>query len=290
MKRKALGRGLSALLSDLPEEVAPEKPYQELPVDRIDENEFQPRQAFDDAGLDGLAQSIKLHGVLQPVLVRQSPVNPDRFELIAGERRLRACRMAGLERIPAVLVAAEDLQSLELALVENLQRADLNPIDESLAYEHLVKSFHLTQDTVAQRVGKSREAVANSLRLLTLPEEVQEMVRSGALSAGHARALVGVSPSTRLLSLARKIVSDKLSVRDAERLVSSGKPRKQSTQRSERSSDPYLDNLEALFQDRLQTRVRIVRSKSGKGKIEIEFYDNTQLNSLMERLQISPDG
>ncbi len=270
--------------------MATEKPYQELPVDRIDENEFQPRQAFDDAGLEGLAQSIKLHGVLQPVLVRQSPVNPDRFELIAGERRLRACRMAGLDRLPAVLVAAEDLQSLELALVENLQRADLNPIDESLAYEHLVKSFHLTQDTVAQRVGKSREAVANSLRLLTLPEEVQDMVRSGALSAGHARALVGVSPGTRLLSLARKIVSDKLSVRETERLVSSGKPRKQSTQRSERSSDPYLDNLEALFQDRLQTRVRIVRSKSGKGKIEIEFYDNTQLNSLMERLQISPDG
>ncbi len=265
------------------------KPYQELPVDRIDENEFQPRQAFDDASLEGLAQSIKLHGILQPILVRPSPIEPERFELIAGERRLRAARIAGMDTIPAVTIAAKDLQSLELALVENLQRTDLNPIDEALAYEHLVKSFHLTQDTVAQRVAKSREAIANSLRLLSLPDEIQNLVRSGSLSAGHARALVGVTPPSRQISLAHKAVNDNLSVRAVEQLVASAKQRTSPKPRADRRSDPYLQNLEALFQDRLQTRVRIVRSKSGKGKIEIEFYDNTQLNSLMERLRISPD-
>ena len=203
---------------------------------------------------------------------------------------MRAARLAGLDRIPVIVVDAEDLHSLELALVENLQRADLNAIEEARAYEHLVKSFNLTQETVAQRVGKSREAISNSLRLLNLPDKVQDLVRQGTLTAGHARALVGVSPSNRAVSLALRIVRDGLSVREVERLVASEKPAPGPKKRAERPTDPYLRNLESLFEDRLQTKVRIIRSRSGKGRIEIDFYDNSQLNSLLERLHIRLDS
>lgn len=290
MKRKALGRGLSALLPDLPEEIPAETPYQELSLDEIIENDFQPRESFDEESLDALAESIRQHGILQPILVRRDPVERDRFQLIAGERRLRAARLAGLKSIPAISVAAEDLHSLELSLVENLQRADLNPIEEAQAYAHLVKSFNLTQETIAERVGRSREAITNSLRILSLPEQIQDLVRQKVLTAGHARALVGVSPPSRAISLARRIVRDGLSVREVERLVASEKPAAGTKKRPEQRRDPYLRNLEALLENRLQTKVRLIRNKSGKGRMEIEFYDNSQLNSLLERLNIRLDA
>jgi len=293
MKRKSLGRGLSALLSELPEETAARVRFQELSLDWINENDYQPREYFDEESLADLAASIKLHGILQPVLVRPDPVDPDRFQLIAGERRLRACRMLNLETIPAVIIAAEDLHTLELALVENLQRTDLNPIEEAHAYSDLIKSFNLTQETVAQRVGKSRESIANSLRLLILPESIQEMIRRNDLTAGHARALVGIAPESKALSLARRIVSEKLSVRDVERLAASEKASaepKSAVKQAEPHHDPYLRNLEALLQEHLQTKARIIRNKSGKGRIEIEFYDNSQLTSLLEKMRIRFEG
>ncbi|HQO35731.1 MAG TPA: ParB/RepB/Spo0J family partition protein [bacterium] len=277
----------------MPEETAARVRFQELSPDWINENDYQPREFFDEESLADLAASIKLHGILQPILVRPDPVDPDRFQLIAGERRLRACRMLNLETIPSVIIAAEDLHTLELALVENLQRANLNPIEEAHAYSELIKSFNLTQETVAQRVGKSRESVTNSLRLLNLPESIQELIRSNELTAGHARALVGLVPESKALSLARRIVSDSLSVRDVERLVASEKAPSQSksaVKQVEPHHDPYLRNLEALLQEHLQTKARIIRNKNGKGRIEIEFYDNSQLTSLFEKMRIRFEG
>jgi len=277
----------------MPEETAARVRFQELSPDWINENDYQPREFFDEESLADLAASIKLHGILQPILVRPDPVDPDRFQLIAGERRLRACRMLNLETIPSVIIAAEDLHTLELALVENLQRANLNPIEEAHAYSELIKSFNLTQETVAQRVGKSRESVTNSLRLLNLPESIQELIRSNELTAGHARALVGLVPESKALSLARRIVIDSLSVRDVERLVASEKAPSQSksaVKQVEPHHDPYLRNLEALLQEHLQTKARIIRNKNGKGRIEIEFYDNSQLTSLFEKMRIRFEG
>src|SRR5688572_7687060 len=215
MTRKALGRGLGALLSAEGTATATED-ANEIPIDLIDPSALQPRMVFDDAKLDELARSISANGVVQPLLVRRKGA---RYELIAGERRWRAAQLAGLTRIPAVLRNVSDDKVLELALIENIQREDLNPIEEARAYRKLIDTLGLTQETVAERVGRDRSYVTNYLRLLKLPDDLQELLQVGRLSTGHARALLGTDQADIQRRLARKIIEQDLSVRATERLV-----------------------------------------------------------------------
>ena len=214
--QKGLGRGLGALLGDFEESVSENSPYQLLPIHRVEPKADQPRQDFDEEELQALSESIAVHGVIQPLTVRE--LNSGYYQIIAGERRWRAARMAGLTEIPAVIVEADDKKAMELALIENLQRQDLNPMEEALGYQTLIQDYGMTQEETASRVGKSRPAVANALRLLALPEDVTEMLRSGKLTAGHARAVLSIKSEKKQLDAARKISALGLSVRQAELL------------------------------------------------------------------------
>ncbi len=279
-----LGRGLSALISDSPSpgDGVHSASYLELPLDAISVNPYQPRDKFDQASLNVLTESIRAVGVLQPVLVR--PSTDGSYELIAGERRCRAARQAGLERIPAVVRTAEDAESLEQALLENLHREDLNAIEEAAACQQLMDEFGFTQETVAKRLGRSRSAVANSVRLLQLPDEVKAMVVTGALSAGHARALLGVANEKRLVKLAKKAVADGLTVRMVEEaargVASAGNRAKQSAQRpSGADRGAAVLELEGLLSDHLDTKVDVTLGK-GQGKLVIQFADLDDLERI----------
>lgn len=279
-----LGRGLSALISDSPSsnDGALASTYLELPLDAISVNPYQPRDKFDQAALNVLTESIREVGVLQPVLVR--PCSEGKYELIAGERRCRAARQAGLERIPAVVRSAEDADALEQALLENLHREDLNPIEEATACQQLIEEFGFTQETVAKRLGRSRSAVANTVRLLQLPGEVRAMVVDGSLSSGHARALLGMSSENRLVKLAKKAVSDGLTVRMVEEAVRSEAPTaKRAKQPKERPSiadrGAAVLELESLLSDHLSTKVDVTLGK-GQGKVVIQFADLDDLERI----------
>jgi len=284
MTRKALGRGLGALLSAEGTATATED-SSEIPIDLIDPSTLQPRIVFDDAKLDELAQSIRANGVVQPLLLRRKGA---RYELIAGERRWRAAQRAGLTRIPAVLRNVSDDKVLELALIENIQREDLTPIEEARAYKKLIETLGLTQETVAERVGRDRSYVTNYLRLLKLPDDLQELLQVGRLSAGHARALLGADQVDVQRRLARKIIEQDLSVRATERLV------KQTTEaRSARRSvttkpqevDANIRAAENKLRRRFGTQVRIVQSAGGQtGRIELEFYNQGDLDRLYNLL------
>jgi ParB family chromosome partitioning protein len=283
--RKALGRGLEALL---PGAGAPPAGLLHLPVDAIGPNPDQPRRRFAPEPLAELAESIRAHGLLQPVVVRRVA---GAFELIAGERRLRAARMAGLAEIPAVVHDGDERDRMELALIENLQREDLSPLEEAEAYRRLLDEHGLTQDDLARRVGKSRPAIANALRLLGLPEEVKARLRSGEISAGHARAILSVPGVESQVELAREIVMEKLPKSAAERAAAvrrgrSGTARPRGTARAAAPSDP---NWRAVADDltrRLGTRVRLTRKARG-GTIEIEFYSDAELDRLVDELRRS---
>lgn len=271
-RRSGLGRGLGAILPDASVDApAPPGALQDLPVERIRPNRYQPRAVFDDDAIAALAASIEQLGVLQPVLVRPTE---DGFELIAGERRWRAAQVAGLTTIPAVVRTIDDDTSLEQALVENLHRQDLNPLEEAAGYQQLVDDFSMTQEQVAARVGKSRSAVANTIRLLLLPESVQAMLIDGRLSAGHARALLACEDEQEQLSLAERVVTEELSVRQTEDAV-----RRLVAARFAEPGDPpppgstrpaALLELEELLCDLLDTRVQ-VNLGSKRGKLVIEF-------------------
>jgi ParB family chromosome partitioning protein len=277
MHRKALGRGLEALIPGATEG-APDRTSgaQMLPLEEIGPNPFQPRTRFDDAALQELAASIKASGVLQPVLVRR---HADSFQLVAGERRLRAAQIAGLEKIPAVLKQVDDRQMMELALIENVQREDLNPIDEAKAYKALVTTVGLTHEQLSERIGKQRSSISNALRLLTLPVEVQDMVSRGTLSAGHARALLGLASSGDQLAAARYVVAKGFSVRRTEAFVNrrARKPHKK----------PIINKIgeftewETKLQQRFSTKVRITAGSKG-GAVEFEYYGNDDLERLFE--------
>ena len=214
--QKGLGKGLGALLGDFDDTPQEKTPYQLLPLHKVEPNRSQPRQDFDEEELEALAESIRTHGVIQPLTVRA--LDSGYYQIIAGERRWRASRLAGLSEIPAVVIEADDKKAMELALIENLQRQDLNPVEEALGYQSLMTDYGMTQEETSQRVGKSRSAVANALRLLNLSDELLEKVRSGALSAGHARAVLSISTEKRRLEAAQKIIALGLSVRQAELL------------------------------------------------------------------------
>jgi ParB family chromosome partitioning protein len=273
-KRKPLGRGLSALIPQVAPSPAPER---WLPIAEIAPNPWQPRTRFDDETLTELVASIREQGVIQPLLVRRGK---NGWELVAGERRLRAARLAGLDSVPVVVRDLDDRQALEIALVENLQRQDLDPLEEASAYERLMRDFGLTQEEIAQRVGKSRPAVANTLRLLQLPEPVREELRRGSLSAGHARALLALSSPSEQIALAREAVRRRLSVRSLEaRIQARNRPRPRPPR-----SDVHVAELESTLSRSLATRVRIAGSAQ-RGRISIEYYSAEELERLVRRLK-----
>jgi len=281
-KRKGLGRGLSALL---PREAAPQGVHT-LPVSQLRPNRFQPRNRFDDAGLDELAASIKVQGLLQPIVV--TPLDSTTYSIIAGERRWRAAQRAGLATVPVVIrTIGDDRELVELALVENLQRTDLNAVEEAEAYRTLSEEFELSHDRIAERVGKSRAAVTNALRLLRLPAEVQDLMRAGRLSAGQARALLQLDDEAAIVRLAARAVADGLSARALEALASgSGKGRKI---RAKPAAEPNAAAAAERLTQRLQTRVEIERRGSG-GSIRIRFHSEEELMRLYDLLMARGGG
>lgn len=278
MPRKALGRGLSSLIREV--ETTPPAGLDTIAVDAIEPNPLQPRQTFPEESLRELADSIRASGVVQPILVRRAKAAEGRFQLIAGERRWRAARLAGLEHVPAVLRDLDDRQALELALTENLLRQDLNPLEVARAYEGLQRTFSMSHEEIAEHLGVSRSAITNTLRLLRLPPQVQEMLSNGQISAGHARALAGIEDTRQIVKLAKLIVSKGLSVRQTEELVA-GPPARpaDSGQKQAPRVDPNVRAAVLELERALGTRVRITGS-SQKGKIEIRFFSADDLNRL----------
>ena len=275
-KRKALGRGLGTLLPSVPAGVT-EKSLLDVPLDQIVPNKHQPRSNFDPDKLRELAQSIRANGVVQPVIVRKAGGH---YQLIAGERRWRAAREAGLKTIPAVLKDVSEYKTLELALIENIQRADLNPIEEATAYSSLIEDFQLTQEEVAQRVGKDRSSIANYIRLLKLPEKVKDKIEKTELSMGHARALISLTRAQDQVELAERIVSQQLNVRQVEELIRHWKSAGKKTKKPESAQaarDPNVKAAEGRLQEHFGTRVSIHQAETGKGKIEIHFENMDDL-------------
>ncbi len=281
MSAKGLGRGLGALMGDLTaEEPASKSPYQLLPLHKVEPNPNQPRQDFDPEQLEALARSIGEHGVMQPLTVR--PLPNGYYQIIAGERRWRAARMAELKEIPAVIMEADDKKTMELALIENLQRQDLNPVEEALGYQSLISDYGLTQEEAASRVGKSRPAVTNALRLLQLTPEILEMVRNGSLSAGHARAVLSLKSPQKQQQAAQKIVALGLSVRQAE-LLCKNMEREPAPQKPVSLAVDYVAECEKNLSRHLGRGVKIVNGKR-KGRFELEFYGQEDLQKLLDAL------
>jgi len=278
-KRPALGRGLSALIPDAPATpmVSAERAF-DVDLDLLQPNKFQPRTQMDDGRIEDLAKSIRAHGIIQPIVVRRAG---DRYEIIAGERRWRASQRAGLLKVPVVVRELADDGLLAAALIENIQREDLNPMEEAHAYRRLVDDFHLTQEQVAESVGKDRSSIANFLRLLKLPAEVRESLAGGGLSMGHARALAGVSDQALLLRLARDVIAKQLSVRDTEALIK--KATVAPTEKVASEKDVHTRAAEDRLRFVLGTRVRIARRGKG-GRIEIDFASEDELHRLFEAL------
>ena len=273
----ALGRGLSSLI---PQRATSAAAIVEVPLARIAPNPYQPRHRIDDAVLEELAASIREHGVLQPVLVTETL---DGYQLVAGERRVRAARLVGLERIPALVRQLADRAQLEVALVENVQRADLDPIDEALAYRQLIEEFGLTQEHVAERVGKARATVANTLRLLDLHPDVQAAIADGRLTEGHGRALGGL-PVDGQVHVVGTVIGQGLSVRQTEELVRRlREPRPMREPAKPQRLDADLERVETDLRERLGTKVSLSRSRNG-GRIVIEYYSDEELARLYERL------
>lgn len=278
--QKGLGKGLGALLGDFDQEPQEKSAYQLLPVYKVEPNPGQPRQDFDEEELQALADSIAIHGIVQPLTVRL--MKNGYYQIIAGERRWRAARMAGLSEIPAVIMEADDKKATELALIENLQRQDLNPVEEALGYQTLMEDYSLTQEEAAQRVGKSRPAVANALRLLSLCPEVLEMVRKGTLSAGHARAVLTLKSAKKQQEAAQKICALGLSVRQAE-LLCKNMGKEPIPVKEPALAVDYVAECEKTLSKQLGRGVKIVNGKR-KGRFELEFYGQEDLQNLLDAL------
>ena len=277
---KGLGKGLGALLGDFEEETRENSPYKLLPIHKVEPNRNQPRQDFDEEELEALAESLATHGILQPLTVRE--LDSGYYQIIAGERRWRAARMAGLTEVPAVIIEADDKKAMELALIENLQRQDLNPVEEALGYQSLMSDFGLTQEETAQRVAKSRPAVANALRLLNLSQAILEKVRDGSLSAGHARALLSIKSEKKQLDAMQKIVALGLSVRQAE-LLCNNMAQEPVSAKPVTFLVNYVSECEKQLSKHLGRGVKIVNGKR-KGRFELEFYGEEDLQILLETL------
>jgi len=273
MARKVLGRGLGALIS---QDTKQREYIDHVEVERIKPNRYQPREEFNKEKLDELILSIKEKGVVQPILIRPSA---DGYELIAGERRLRAVRSLGFSEIPAVIKDVDDMNAMELSLIENIQREELNAIEEARAYQRLIDEFNFTQEMVGQAVGKDRATVANSLRLLTLPKKVQELLSKNLLSPGHAKVLLSVGSAGDQISLSKKIVQKDISVRALENIIR----RKRPVKKVDLSVDNNTRAIEEKLQERLGTKVRIARGKK-RGTIQVEFYSSEDLERILKVL------
>src|SRR5437773_1941221 len=289
--RRRLGRGLEALLGPTRQEAEREGSLVELPIQDIKPNPFQPRKTVDPTALEELVSSIKQAGLLQPVVVRRANGGGG-YELIAGERRLRACQQLGWERIPAVQRDADDRTLLTLALIENLQRDDLSPVDEARGYERLIAEFKLAQQDVADAVGRDRSTVANALRLLKLPEVVLQMLHEGHLSVGHARALLALEDPRIVTNLAREAVAQGLSVREVEDRVRGGRaPERRPRMKRGMGAAPEVRRVEDALRRRLGSDVRVTLRAKGKGQIHVSFYSNDDLARLLELILGAPfDG
>lgn len=285
VKKSGLGKGLNSLFSEVDAEVGNKKEATTLPLKKIKPNKDQPRKRFDEAELTELSDSIKQNGILQPLLVREKG---DHYEIVAGERRFQAAKLAKLEEVPVVIKAISDEEVFKLALIENLQRSDLSPIEEAQGYKQLIKQENLTQDDLAKVLSKSRSAITNTLRLLDLPTEVQTLMIEGRISAGHARAILSVSGKEGRIKLAQKVIEENLSVRQTENLAplfsvtNVEKPKRQPTPQAYKRAARQLRIV-------LDTPVK-VRNVRGKNKIEIEFNDEDELAALVEKLSNSKEA
>lgn len=275
MKKVTLGRGLDALIPTDKEVNG----YILADIDQIKPNAYQPRKEFDEDGIDELASSIKEKGIIQPLVGRKIG---DSYEIIAGERRWRAAQKAGLKKIPIILKDASDSEILELALIENLQREDLNPIDEAIAYEQLIGDFGLTHEEISKRIGKDRSTITNQIRLLKLPERVKQAIKEGEISAGHARAILSIESQSKALEILDLIRRNKLSVRQTEKLVQ-GLIKEPGADKKQNYIDPFLNNITEELKKVLGTQIRII-DRNGKGKIEIEYYSIDDLERIIEAL------
>lgn len=284
MSSRGLGKGLDALFSDIPNMASSGNAPTMIKLTEIEPNSAQPRKEFDPEALRELAESIAQHGVIQPITVRK--IKEGHYQIIAGERRWRAAREAGLTDVPVHLIDADDRLAMELALVENLQRQDLNPIEEAEGYRTLIEEYDLTQEQAAERVGKSRPAVANSMRLLALAEDVRAMVADGSLSAGHAKALLALQEPSAQTTAANTVIANAYSVRQTELLVK----KLLQAQKEQEEVKPtgitvnYLEDIERRLSSRLGRKVRLVNGRK-KGRIELEYYDSEDLESLIEQLE-----
>jgi len=285
MSKKVLGRGLGALIPDKAGsdkvqilESKVQQAITNIPIDKIKANKYQPREDFDNQSLGDLSSSIKEKGFIQPILVR---ARGGEYELVAGERRFRAAKMLDLKEVPAIIKDVSDVDSLELSIIENVQREDLNPIDQAKAYKRLADEFNLTQETIADTIGKDRSTVTNILRLLKLPKKIQQYVSRGTISMGHARAILGFDNESAQLRLCTKIVKDELSVRDTERYA---KKMLAPSKKKASEKDPNLGSIEEGLRQLFGTKVRIIKAKKG-GKIEIEFYSDNDLQRILTLLK-----
>ena len=278
--QKGLGRGLGALLGDFEEVQTEQSAYRMLPIYKVEPNPDQPRQDFDEEELQLLADSIAVHGIIQPLTVRETATGY--YQIIAGERRWRAARLADLREVPVVVMEADDRKAMELALIENLQRQDLNPVEEALGYQTLMNEYGLTQEDTAARVGKSRPAVANALRLLSLCPEVLERLRRGELTAGHARAILSLKSEKKQIEAAQKICALGLSVRQAE-LLCKNMTREPEPEKEVTLAVDYVAECEKSLSRHLGRGVKIVNGKR-KGRFELEFYGQDDLQTLLDAL------
>ncbi|MBC1522145.1 ParB/RepB/Spo0J family partition protein [Listeria aquatica] len=279
---KGLGKGINALFNTVDTD---EETVVSIALDKVDANPFQPRKNFDKKAIQELTDSIKIHGVLQPVILREKK---DRYEIVVGERRCRASVQAGLKEIPAVVRTLNDQEMMELSVIENLQREDLSALEEAESYDFLMKNLKLTQAKLAERVGKSRPYVANFIRLLSLPDEVQDMIRTGELSAGHARALLALKQKKNIIPLAKKTVKEELTVRQLEKLVTDINENVSRETKKPKKVPVFIRESENQLRDKFGTAVSIKRTNK-KGKIEIEFLSDDDLDRILEILDVQFD-
>ncbi len=287
-KKGGLGRGLDALFADNSVEENSSASAVKLSLNEIEPNKDQPRKTFDEKALSELADSIAQHGVIQPLLVR--PMPDGSYQLVAGERRWRAARRAGLSEVPVVIREMSDSEMMELALIENLQREDLNPIEEAEGLQQLIHTYGLTQETAAARVGRSRPAIANALRLLSLPTPILELTRDGKISAGHARALLSLNDEEKMVEIADQILKKEISVREVERLAKPAAKEKKQPENHPLRRDTFYDEVELALTNSLGRRIKVnLNKKENRGTIEIEFFDQNDLTDLSRLLDPEHD-
>ncbi|MGN0249313.1 MAG: ParB/RepB/Spo0J family partition protein [Lachnospiraceae bacterium] len=293
-KSRGLGKGLDSLIpvgnaegkgkigiNSVP--ASEEKPDKMVKITMVEPNRDQPRHKFDEEALNELADSIKQYGIISPIIVQD---RKDHYEIIAGERRWRAAKIAGLKEIPVIIKNFTEQEIVEISLIENIQRENLNPIEEALAYKRLLTEFHLKQEEVAQRVSKSRTAVTNSMRLLKLADEVQQMIIDESLTTGHARALITIEDQSKQIEIAKKVVNEKLSVRDIEKLVKDlNKPKKEKKESKQLKNDFIYQDIEEKLKQSLGTKVTVSAKEDGSGKIEIDFYSSEELDRILDLLK-----